>query len=135
MLSLRPRHPESSKSFLDKLYKTKTGLEAEYGKAVEAVDKLPPSKSTDRLKAVIDPEGKPTAQQADPESPYSSPEEAAEGPNNKQILADQSDGKTMSSVSVRRVEELADARTDEELLDVFRRDDGFVTPKMVDFER
>jgi hypothetical protein len=83
---------------------------------------------------VIDPEGKPTAQQADPESPYSSPEEAAEGPNNKQILADQSDGKTMSSVSVRRVEELADARTDEELLDVFRRDDGFVTPKMVDFD-
>lgn len=40
----------------------------------------------------------------------------------------------MSSVSVRRVEELADARTDGELVDVFRRDDGFVTPKMVDFD-
>jgi hypothetical protein len=125
---------KAAKVFLDKLYKTKQGLEAAYGKAVEALDKLPPGKSTDRLKAAIDPEGKPTAQQADPESPYSSPEEAAEGPNNKQILADQSDGKTMSSVSVRRVEELADARTDEELLDVFRRDDGFVTPKMVDFD-
>ena len=120
--------------FLRKLKRTKDALPAEYAKAVEAVDKLPPGKSTDRLKAVIDPEGKPTAQQADPQSPYSSPKEAAEGPNNKQILADQSDGKTMSSVSVRRVEELADARTDEELVDVFRRDDGFVTPKMVDFD-
>lgn len=120
--------------FLRKLKRTKDALPAEYAKAVEAVDKLPPGKSTDRLRAVIDPEGKPTAQQADPESPYSSPEEAAEGPNNKQILADQSDGKTMSSVSVRRVEELADARTDEELLDVFRRADGIVTPKMSDFD-
>lgn len=120
--------------FLRKLKQTKDALPAEYVKAVEAIDDLPPGKSTDRLKAVIDPEGKPTAQQADPASPYSSPEEAAEGPNNKQILADQSNGKTMSSVSVRRVEELADAETDEELFDVFRRDDGFVTPKMMDID-
>ena len=120
---------KAAKVFLDKLYKTKQGLEAAYGKAVEALDKLPPGKSTDRLKAAIDPEGKPTAQQADPESPYSSPKEAAEGPNNKQILADQSDGKTVSSVPVSTVVKLADAKTDEELIGTFVEGDGIVTPK------
>ena len=115
--------------FLRKLKQTKDALPAEYAKAVEAVDKLPPGKSTDRLKAAIDPEGKPTAQQADPESPYSSPEEAAEGPNNQEILAQQNNGETVSSVPVSTVMKLADAKTDEELIGTFVEGDGIVTPK------
>ena len=115
--------------FLRKLKQTKDALPTEYAKAVEAVDKLPPGKSTDRLKAAIDPEGKPTAQQADPESPYRSPEEAAEGPNNQEILAQQNNGETVSSVPVSTVMKLADAKTDEELIGTFVKGDGIVTPK------
>jgi len=115
--------------FLRKLKQTKDALPAEYAKAVEAVDKLPPGKSTDRLKAAIDPEGKPTAQQANPESPYSSPEEAAEGPNNQELLAQQNNGETVSSVPVSTVMKLADAKTDEELIGTFVEGDGIVTPK------
>ena len=115
--------------FLRKLKQTKDALPAEYAKAVEAVDKLPPGKSTDRLKAAIDPEGKPTAQQANPESPYSLPEEAAEGPNNQEILAQQNNGETVSSVPVSTVMKLADAKTDEELIGTFVEGDGIVTPK------